>query len=64
MIVSMTRITSEMSASHLSRATSIFVVDGCQFGPSWIFGLKMELVACAGLVGGTTDQTCLFHNLI
>ena len=42
-----------MSALHLSPATAIFVVDWCQFGPSWIFGLKMELMACAGLVGGT-----------
>ena len=32
-----------MSASHLSRATAIFVVDCCQFGPTWMFGLKMEL---------------------
>ena len=53
-----------MSASHLSRATAIFVVDGCQFGPSWIFGLKMELVACAGLVDGKTEQICLFTDLI
>ena len=37
-----------MSALHLSRATDIFVVDCCQFGQSWIFGLKMELIACAG----------------
>ena len=44
-----------MSVLHLSRATAIFVVDCCQFGPSWIFGLKMELMICAGLVGGTTN---------
>ena len=31
------------------------------FGPSWIFGLKMELMACAGLVGGTTEQRCIFN---
>ena len=49
----MIRITYELSASHLSRATAIFVVDVCQFGPSWIFCLKMELVACANLVGVT-----------
>ena len=40
MIVSMIWNTSEMSPSHLSRATVIFVADGCQFVPSWIFGLK------------------------
>ena len=48
---------------HLSRATAIFVVDGCQFGPSWIFGLKIELMVCAGLVGGTTEQGYLFNDL-
>ena len=42
----------------------MFVVDGCQFGPSWVFGLKMELMACADLVGGTTEQSCLFPDLI
>ena len=52
--------TSKLSPSHLSHATAIFVVDGCQFGPSWIFGLKMELMVYAGLVGGTTDQICIF----
>ena len=41
-----------------------FVVDCYQFGPSWIFGLKMELMACAGLVVGTTEQSCLFPDLI
>ena len=40
-----------MFPSHLSPATAILVVDCCQFGPSWIFGLKMELMACVGLVG-------------
>ena len=53
-----------LSELHLSRATAIFVVDCCQFGPSWIFGLKMELMACADLVGVTTDQSCLFPDLI
>ena len=43
-----------------ARATAIFVVDGCQFGSSWIFGLKMELMACAGLIGGTTEKRQLF----
>ena len=55
---------SEMSALHLSRATAIFVVDCCQFGPSWMFGLNMELTACAVLVGGTTEQIFLFPDLI
>ena len=53
-----------MTPSHLSPATAILVVDCCQFGPSWIFGLKMELMAYAGLVGGTTDQSCIFLELI
>ena len=52
-----------MSALHLSRATAIFVVDCCQFGPSWMFGLKMEHMACAGLVGGTTSKDVYFLNL-
>ena len=52
-----------MSALHLSRATAIFVLDYCQFGPSWIFGLKRELMACADLVGGTTEQSCIFPDL-
>ena len=63
-LVSIIWITSELSASHLSRATAIFVVDCCQFGPSWIFGLKMELMACADSVGVTTEQRCLFPDLI
>ena len=53
-----------MSASHLSGATAIFVVDCCQFGPSWIFGLKMELMACVGLVCDTTEQSYLLPDLI
>ena len=56
---------SGMYVLHFIRATVIFVVDCCQFGPSWIFGLKMELMACAGLVGGTTDKSCyIFPDLI
>ena len=51
--------TSKLSASHLSRARATFVVDGCQFGPCWIYGLKMELMACANLVGSTTEQSFL-----
>ena len=43
MIVSMIWNTYEISASHLIRATAIFVVHCCQFGPSWIFGLKWSL---------------------
>ena len=64
MIVSMILISSEIPASKLSRDTAIFVVDCCQSGPSWIFGMKMELMAYAGLVGGTTEQTFLFTDLI
>ena len=64
MIVSMKLNTPKLSLSHLSPATAIFVVDGCQFGPSWIFGLKMELMACADLVGVTTEQIYIFPGLI
>ena len=64
MIVSMIWNTSEISTLHLSRATAIFVVDCCQFFPSWIFRLKIELMACDDLVGGTTEQSCLFPGLI
>ena len=60
----MIRITFELSVSHLIRVTAILVVDCCQFGPSWIFGLKIELMACADLVGGTMEQGCLFPDLI
>ena len=59
----MIRNTSELSPSHLSRVTASFVVDDCQFNPSWIFGLKMELMAYADLVDGTTEQSCLFPDL-
>ena len=49
---------------YLSRATAIFVVDCCQFGPSWMFGLKMELMACANLAVGTKDQSCHLPDLV
>ena len=52
-----------MSASHLSCVTAIFVVDCCQFGPNWMFGLEIELMACADLVGGTKEQICIFTDL-
>ena len=55
--------TFELSTSHLNRTTAIFVVDCCKFGPSWMFGLKMELMACVDLVGGTLEQSCFFPNL-
>ena len=64
MIVSMILNSSEMSALHLSPATAIFVVDCCQFDPSWISGLKMELMAYAGLVGGTKEKRFIFPDLI
>ena len=44
----------KLSVLHLSPTTAIIVVDWCQFGPSWIFGLKLELMACTDLVGATT----------
>ena len=55
--------TDKLSELHLIRATAIFVVDCCQFGPSWNFGPKMELMACADLVGITTDQSYIFSDL-
>ena len=64
MILSIIWNTSALSASHLSSATAIFVVDGCQFGPSGIFWLKIELMVCVGLVGGTTEQKCIFPDII
>ena len=54
----------ELSTIHLIRATAIFVVDCCKFGPNWIFGVKMELMACATLVAGTMKQIYLFPELI
>ena len=64
MIVSMIWNSSKMSALHLSRATAIFVVDCCQFDPSWMFGLKMELMVCEGLIDGSMEKRCLFPDLI
>ena len=55
--------TSELSASPLSRATAIFVVDGCQFGPSWSFQLKTEFIADSRFVGGTTEHRFVFPDL-
>ena len=56
--------TSELSALQLIRATAILVVDWYQFGPSWNFGLKMELMVCTGLVRATTEQSYLFTDLL
>ena len=50
-------ITPQPCHSHL-------VVGCCQFGPSWMFGLKMELMVWSDLVDGTTEQSCLFPDLI
>ena len=63
MIVSMIWNTSELFALHFSHATASFFDNCCQFGPNWMFGMKMELMACADLVGGTTEQSCLFPVL-
>ena len=64
MIVSMIWNTSELSASHLSCDTAIFAADCFQFVSSWIFGLKMKLMAYPELVGGTTEKSYLFPDLI
>ena len=56
-----------MFALYLSRATAIFVIGCCQFGPRWLFGQKMELMACADLVGDTPEQSFFFltfYNII
>ena len=60
MIVSIILNISELSASHLSHVTAVFVVDGYQFGPSWIFGPKKKLMACANLVCGTILSKAVF----
>ena len=127
MKVSMISNSSEQSALHHSRATVIFVVDCCRFGPSCMFGIKWslwpvptwfavkrskavflmtlydsindmkqlrnfcitpqlchshvccwlrpirpyvdfgpktELMACTGLVGSTTEQSCIFTDIL
>ena len=56
--------TYEVSTLHLSRATAIINVDCCKFGLCWMFGMKMELMACAGLVDSKTEQSCIFPDLI
>ena len=63
MLVSMIWNSYEISALHLSRTTASFVVDCCQFGTNKMIRLKIEIMACAGLVGGTTEQGCLFPDL-
>ena len=35
-----------------------------QHDSSWMFGLKMELMACYDLVGGTTEKSCIFPDVI
>ena len=52
-----------MSGLHLRRATAIFDVDCFQCGPNWMMRLKIGLMACADLVGGTTEQICIFTDL-
>ena len=56
--------TSILTTLHLIRATAIFVVDCCQFGPSWIFGLKTEIMAYTNLFGGTPEESCIFTDFI
>ena len=53
-----------MSDLHLSHTTAIFVVDSCLFDPSWIYGLKMELMVCAGLFDVKIENGCIFPDLI
>ena len=56
--------TSKHFALHLSGVTAIFLVGCCPFGPSLNFGLKMELTACADLVGGTAEQYYICSDII
>ena len=63
MIVLMILNSSEMFALHISRDTAIFNTYCCQFGPSWIYGLEIELMTCADLVSGTMDQNCIITDL-
>ena len=64
MIVSMILNTPEMSGLHLRRAAAFIDVDCCQFGPRWMFRLKMELMACARLFGRTSEQSCVLPDII
>ena len=64
MILSMIWNTSELPELHFSRDEVIFVVDCCQFGPSWMFGLEVELMACTDLVGGTKEQSIFIPDII
>ena len=43
---------------------SHFVVGCCQFGPSWIFGMKMDLMVCSCMIDGILEQSCIFLHLI
>ena len=54
--------TTKMAVARLRGDADIFVVDCCQFVPCWIFGLLMEFMVCAGLVGGTKEQSRLFAD--
>ena len=56
--------TAELSASHRRRATAMSIVACCRFVSTLIFGLKTKLMACVELVGGTTEQSCIFPDLI
>ena len=49
-IVSMIWKNSNLSALHLSCAIATFVIDCWQFGLSWVFGMKMELIPVPPLI--------------
>ena len=53
-----------MIVLHLNCATAILVVDCYQFDHSSMLRPNMEIMACADLVGGTTEQLCFFPDLI
>ena len=63
MLISVMWNNSELSASHLICATAIFGVDCCQFGPSWSFGLKMELMACVTWLAVQRSKDVFFLTL-
>ena len=50
---------------HTSPVPRPFLLSiGANLALDRFLGLKMELMACADLVGGTTEQRCIFPDLI
>ena len=49
---------------HTSAVPQPFFMMAANLAQAIYFGLKMELMVCFNLVGGTTEQSCLFPDLI